>query len=223
MSCGSPIHRAWCSCRNIAERISCSGLACATRASLGSRAALDWGLRGVLPNGAALLVDSQSMLRPPELERLVFADGSSQRLTHVNDSLLKDLELPCVTEQWVRASDGQMIHCWVIYPPDFDPSRKWPVITYCQGGPQSQIGQWFSYRWNFHLMAARGYVVDGAQSARVARLRSSVERSDQPGLGRASDAGYFGRDRRDDDAAVHGYTTYGCSRREFSGATPSTG
>jgi dipeptidyl aminopeptidase/acylaminoacyl peptidase len=124
-----------------------------------TRGAFNWGLRDVLPNGAALLVDSQSMLRPLELERLSLEDGSAQRLTHINDGLLGGLELPRVSEQWVRASDGEMIHCWVIYPPDFDPNRKWPVITYCQGGPQGQIGQWFSYRWSFHLMAARGYVV----------------------------------------------------------------
>jgi dipeptidyl aminopeptidase/acylaminoacyl peptidase len=61
----------------------------------------------------------------------------------------------------------------VIYPPDFDPSQKWPLITYCQGGPQGQIGQWFSYRWNFHLMAANGYVV-------VAPNRRGL-----PGFGRA--------------------------------------
>jgi dipeptidyl aminopeptidase/acylaminoacyl peptidase len=49
----------------------------------------------------------------------------------------------------------------VIHPPDFDPSsdKKWPLLTYCQGGPQGQIGQWFSYRWNFHLMAANGYII----------------------------------------------------------------
>jgi dipeptidyl aminopeptidase/acylaminoacyl peptidase len=124
-----------------------------------SRGTLNWSLRGVLPDGETLLVDSQSMLRPQELVLLTRSDASTRTLTHLNDDLLSSLELPKITERWVTASDGQRVHCWVIYPPDFDPLKKWPLITYCQGGPQSQVGQWFSYRWNFHLMAANGYVI----------------------------------------------------------------
>jgi len=124
-----------------------------------SRGALNWGLRGVLPDGETLLVDSQSMLRPQELSLLTRSDAATRVLTHLNENLLSSLELPKITERWVTATDGKMIHCWVIYPPDFDPLKKWPLITYCQGGPQGQVGQWFSYRWNFHLMAANGYVV----------------------------------------------------------------
>jgi dipeptidyl aminopeptidase/acylaminoacyl peptidase len=99
------------------------------------------------------------MLRPHELSLLNVNDTTSHVVTHLNDQALSALELPQVTERRVMASDGQLIHCWVIYPPDFDPHKKWPLITYCEGGPQSQIGQWFSYRWNFHLMAANGYVI----------------------------------------------------------------
>jgi dipeptidyl aminopeptidase/acylaminoacyl peptidase len=66
-----------------------------------------------------------------------------------------------------------MIHNWVIYPPKFDSSKKWPMITYCQGGPQGQIGQWFSYRWNFHLMAANDYLI------------LAVNRRGLPGFGQA--------------------------------------
>jgi dipeptidyl aminopeptidase/acylaminoacyl peptidase len=124
-----------------------------------SRGAFDWGIRGVLPDGQTLLVDSQTMLRPHELSLLNLTDSTSRVVTHLNDQLLSPLDLPKVTERRVMATDGQWIHCWVIYPPDFDPHKKWPLITYCQGGPQSQIGQWFSYRWNFHLMAANGYVI----------------------------------------------------------------
>ena len=124
-----------------------------------SRGAFNWGLAAVMPGGDQLLVDSQSMLRPKELSLLSIADGSAERVTRINDDRLQPLELPQVTQRWVPASDGKLIHCWVIYPPDFDPHKKWPLITYCQGGPQGQIGQWFSYRWNFHLMAAKGYVI----------------------------------------------------------------
>ncbi len=124
-----------------------------------TRGAFNWQCLSVMPGGDRLLVDSQDMIRPKELSLLSIADGSDNRITHINDARIASLELPKIDQRWVPASDGKRIHCWVIYPPDFDPRKKWPVITYCQGGPQSQIGQWFSYRWNFHLMAAQGYVI----------------------------------------------------------------
>lgn len=110
---------------------------------------------------SGLLVKQQSMVRPTELA--VFGPGGKAMatITDVNGSIYSDLELPQVEERWVQASDGQMIHNWVITPPEFhkNEAKQWPMLTYCQGGPQGQIGQWFSYRWNFHLMAAQGYVV----------------------------------------------------------------
>jgi len=124
-----------------------------------SRGWFDWSVRGALPDGQTLLVDSQSMLRPSELSLLNVHDSTARVVTHLNDQILGALDMPKVTERWVTATDGRPIHCWVIYPPDFDPTKQWPLITYCQGGPQSQVGQWFSYRWNFHLMAAQGYVI----------------------------------------------------------------
>ncbi len=108
-----------------------------------------------------LLVKQQSMIRPTELA-LVNVDAKTlATITDVNGEIFKSLELPSVEERWVKASDGKMIHNWVIMPPGFkkEDSKQWPMLTYCQGGPQGQIGQWFSYRWNFHLMAAQGYVV----------------------------------------------------------------
>ncbi|MCA8955862.1 MAG: S9 family peptidase, partial [Planctomycetes bacterium] len=69
--------------------------------------------------------------------------------------------------------DGKKIHAWVIYPPGFDKTKRYPMLLYCQGGPQSQVGQWFSFRWNFHLMAANGYVV------------LAVNRRGLPGFGQA--------------------------------------
>jgi len=123
-----------------------------------TRGWFDWRLCGVDPSGG-LLAARQNMIRPEELASVSGADGSAADVTHVNDTIYAGLELPKIEERWVRASDGRMIHNWVILPPDFDASRTWPMLTYCQGGPQGQIGQWFSYRWNFHLMAAKGYVV----------------------------------------------------------------
>ncbi len=124
-----------------------------------TRGWFNWDIGTVIGDGAQLLVKRQSMLRPKELFLLRVADGDARPVTHINDGTYKNLELPTVKQRWIRSSDGAHVQCWVVYPPDFDPHKKWPMLTYCQGGPQGQIGQWFSYRWNFHLMAARGYVV----------------------------------------------------------------
>ena len=118
----------------------------------------NFGLVDLLPGGEAL-VSVMDMKRPRELAVLSMEDAAFRMVTDVNAASYEGLALPGVEERWVEATDGKKIHCWVIYPPDFDPSKKYPLLTYCQGGPQGQIGQWFSYRWNFHLMAAQGYVV----------------------------------------------------------------
>ncbi len=137
-----------------------------------TRGWFNWDLVEVLPDDR-LLVSRQSMVRPAELAVVDSSSGDATQLTSINDSIYEGLELPKVEQRWVRASDGQMIHNWVILPPDFDPQKKWPMLTYCQGGPQGQIGQWFSYRWNFHLMASQGYVV------------LAVNRRGLPGFGQA--------------------------------------
>ncbi len=115
-------------------------------------------------DGAWVYCTAQSTERPYEIVRLpVGAESPTEPrtavLTHENDALYASLELPVVEERWFPATDGKQIHSWVIKPPGFDPARRYPMLLYCQGGPQSQVGQWFSYRWNFHLMAAQGYVV----------------------------------------------------------------
>lgn len=108
-----------------------------------------------------LLVKQQSMLRPSELALVGTSTTDLATITDINGEIYSDLDLPHVEERWVKATDGQMIHNWLITPPDYDKqqTKQWPMLTYCQGGPQGQIGQWFSYRWNFHLMASQGYVV----------------------------------------------------------------
>ncbi len=121
----------------------------------------NWAVADVVAEDRYLLVTRMDMIRPRELFLLDTDDASVETLTHLNDKIYENLELPIVEERFVEATDGEKIHTWVIHPPDFDPvsTKQWPLLTYCQGGPQSQIGQWFSYRWNFHLMAAHGYVV----------------------------------------------------------------
>ncbi len=124
-----------------------------------SNGRFNWNLIAVDSSGKKALVSYMSMLRPTELGLLNLSKGTSEKITRVNDELYRNLELPKIQQRWVEATDGKKIHCWVIYPPKFDPKKKWPLLTYCQGGPQGQIGQWFSFRWNFHLMAANDYVI----------------------------------------------------------------
>jgi len=119
----------------------------------------NFGLVDLLPGGKHALVSVMDMKRPRELALLSIEDGGLKTMTDVNGEHYDGLALPTVEERFVEATDGKRIHCWVIYPPNFDPTKKYPMLTYCQGGPQGQIGQWFSYRWNFHLMASQGYVV----------------------------------------------------------------
>ncbi len=113
----------------------------------------------VSPDGGTIYALKSTMERPYELVRVPGRGGAPEAITHVNDDVYEHLELPTVEEKWVETTDGKRMHCWVIKPPGFDASKKYPMLTYCQGGPQSPITQWFSYRWNFHLMAANGYVV----------------------------------------------------------------
>lgn len=140
-----------------------------------SKGRYNWGLMEILPNGKQAVVSRMDMLRPKELFVLDLNDANADTVSHINDTIYADLDLPTIEERWVEATDGKKIHCWVIHPPEFEPNsdKKWPLLTYCQGGPQGQIGQWFSYRWNFHLMAANGYVI-------VAPNRRGL-----PGFGRA--------------------------------------
>lgn len=124
-----------------------------------SKGRFNWALKEILPNGKQALVGFCNMERPYELAVLDLSSGNSRTLSHLNDKIYAKLQLPKIEERWVDSTDGKKIHNWVIYPPNFDPNKKYPLLTYCQGGPQGQIGQWFSYRWNFHLMAANGYVI----------------------------------------------------------------
>ena len=130
-----------------------------TGATAVSSGQFNWAAHALLPDGERVLVSFSNMLRPYELAIMSLADGSTKTVSGVNDEIYETLELPTIEERWIEATDGKRIHTWVIYPPDFDEKKNWPMLLYCQGGPQGQIGQWFSFRWNFHLMAANGYVV----------------------------------------------------------------
>src|SRR5690606_14756868 len=80
-------------------------------------------------------------------------------LTNVNAKKYALISKSKVEKRYVTTTDKKQMLVWVIYPPDFDPKKKYPTLLYCQGGPQSALSQFYSFRWNFQLIAAQGYIV----------------------------------------------------------------
>ncbi|MBQ9202312.1 MAG: S9 family peptidase [Bacteroidales bacterium] len=112
-----------------------------------------------LPAGDCLVALRHSMSRPNEVIRIDPASGEMTSLTHENDEIFDQLATGRVEERWVETTDHRQMLVWVIYPPHFDPARKYPALLFCEGGPQSPVSQFWSYRWNFQLMAANGYII----------------------------------------------------------------
>lgn len=100
-----------------------------------------------------------SMRSPNEICHVRKDSKEVKDLTAVNKDLLAQLKLGEVKKVMVPTTDGKEMLTWVILPPDFDPAKKYPALLYCQGGPQSAVSQFWSYRWNFMIMAAHGYIV----------------------------------------------------------------
>lgn len=109
--------------------------------------------------GGRLLVNRQDMNHATEVYRVNTRTGEAKQLTTVNDDIYNSLALSRVESRMIPTTDGKKMHTWVIYPPNFDPEKKYPTLLYCQGGPQAMVSQFYSFRWNFQLMAAQGYIV----------------------------------------------------------------
>jgi dipeptidyl aminopeptidase/acylaminoacyl peptidase len=112
-----------------------------------------------LADNNTLIGIRESMENPAEIFRIDIKKGTQTQLTNINKDLLKDVASITVEERWVETTDGKQMLVWVILPPNFDKNKKYPAVLYCQGGPQSAVSQFFSYRWNFQMMASRGYVI----------------------------------------------------------------
>ncbi len=113
----------------------------------------------ITPDSKTLVFTLQTMQKPPEIYKMQLSEKVKQQLTKANDNAFEKFKSVEIQERWIRSIDGKKVHCWVIYPPDFDSTKKYPMITFCQGGPQNMISQVFHYRWNFYTMASHGYVV----------------------------------------------------------------
>ncbi len=100
-----------------------------------------------------------SMISPHELYRVDKENGRDERITFVTQDVMSKVKSSRIKERWIKTHDNKDMLVWYIYPPDFDPNKKYPALLYCQGGPQAAVNQFFSYRWNFQLMAANDYII----------------------------------------------------------------
>jgi len=113
----------------------------------------------IIPNGKNIIATRTTMSMPTEIYNVNIKSGKALPVSHVNKSLLDQLTMGKVEARWVTTTDNKKMLTWVIYPPHFDPNKKYPALLYCQGGPQSMVSQFWSYRWNFQMMAANGYII----------------------------------------------------------------
>ncbi len=100
-----------------------------------------------------------SLSQANEIIRVDPQSGEMLDLSRENKAVYDQLTMGKVEERWVKTTDNKEMLVWVVYPPHFDPAKKYPAILYCQGGPQSPVSQFWSFRWNLQLMAANGYVI----------------------------------------------------------------
>ena len=109
-----------------------------------------------------LLMERHDYMHPADLY-LCSVVGDSiakiQQVTHENDHILSQLAPGSSEARWIKTTTGEDMHYWIIKPPHFDPSKKYPTLLFCEGGPQSPVSQFWSYRWNFFIMASQGYVI----------------------------------------------------------------
>lgn len=121
----------------------------------------DCSVQGQMADGRQLLIKRHSMSQADEIylvDLKAKPEKNITQLTHENAYFYDNLSFGEVKERWVTTTDGKQMLCFVVYPPHFDPSKKYPTLLICEGGPQSPVGQGWSYRWNFQLMAAQGYI-----------------------------------------------------------------
>ena len=122
----------------------------------------DFGSLKLLAPGK-LIATRHSMADPDDIYQVNINKAEKKsvaiRLTAENDHILNQLAKPTIQQRWVKTTDGKQELVWIILPPHFDATKKYPTLLYCEGGPQSPVSQFWSYRWNFSIMAAHGYVI----------------------------------------------------------------
>lgn len=115
--------------------------------------------RGVSVAGKQLVATKQTMAHPTELFLVNPKNGNAMQMTFTNKDLLDKLTMGKTEERWIKTHDGEDMQVFVIYPPHFDPNKKYPALLYCKGGPQGPLSQSFHFRWNYQIMAANDYII----------------------------------------------------------------
>jgi len=110
-------------------------------------------------NNKCLIVTRQSMRFATEIFSVDVRRGLVEKLSHENDHIFSQLDNIKVEARAVKTTDGKDMLTWVVFPPDFDETKNYPVLLFCEGGPQNMVSQFWSYRWNFRIMADQGYIV----------------------------------------------------------------
>jgi len=100
-----------------------------------------------------------SMSMAPELSVIDLKSGAVKQVTSINKPIYDNIKMGKVEEKYIKTKDNKDLQMWVIYPPDFDSAKKYPALLFCEGGPQSALDQFWSYRWNMQMIAAKGYIV----------------------------------------------------------------
>ena len=120
----------------------------------------DWHTIAPIGNDA-LLTMRHNMTRPDEIFKVSLRKKGADvvAVSDVNGHIFAQLTPPVVEKRMVPTTDGKEMLTWIVYPPHYDATKKYPAILYCQGGPQSAVSQFWSYRWNFDLMASNGYIM----------------------------------------------------------------
>ncbi len=124
----------------------------------------DFGSLQLMNNNKQLLMERHSYLAPADLYIVTPNAKKPEKttitqLTQENKHILDQLGKPTIQQRWVKTTDGKEMLTWIILPPNFDENKKYPTLLFCEGGPQSPVSQFWSYRWNFYIMASQGYIV----------------------------------------------------------------
>ncbi|NMA74369.1 MAG: S9 family peptidase [Bacteroidales bacterium] len=118
----------------------------------------DYDYASVALGGDRLIAKRHSLSAADEIYD-VQLDGTVNQITYENKHIFDQLTMGKVEERWIKTTDGKEMLTWVVYPPHFDPNKKYPTLLYCQGGPQSPVSQFWSVRWNLQIMAANDYII----------------------------------------------------------------
>lgn len=177
----------------------------------------EWDYTSVSMADGYLVGLRRSISCPPEVYAINIETKEQTNLSQENTEILNQITMGKVEGRWIKTTTNEDMLTWIVYPPHFDPNKKYPAILYCQGGPQNNLSQFWSTRWNLQIMAANGYIV-------VAPNRHGV-----PGFGKAwieqISHDYGGQNMRDylsaiDEMAKESYVDeerLGCTGASYGG------